>query len=157
MNDARDEVISAVSRSGSNQEALGGPFLYAIGLFGLTAIFFRNSPVAIVAISQMAAGDGLADIIGRKFGKTKWSFSPDKSLIGTFAFLVSGFLCSWSLLYWILGDHLDMNAVFWPLAWISVASATVELFSNVIDDNILVPLVSAVLSYLYIPFSPSIN
>lgn len=37
-----------------------------------------------MAISQMAAGDGMADIIGRKFGSAKWPFSKDKSYAGTY-------------------------------------------------------------------------
>lgn len=52
-------------RSGSNSEALGGPLLYTIMLFLGTLLFFRGSPIGVVAISQMAAGDGIADIVGR--------------------------------------------------------------------------------------------
>jgi dolichol kinase len=59
------ELIAAVSRSGQSSEALGGPLIYSIILFIATAFFFRDSPVGIVATAQMAAGDGLADIIGR--------------------------------------------------------------------------------------------
>ncbi len=150
-NRQKDEIISAISRSGSQNEALGGPFLYAIALFVLTMVFFRDSPIGIVAISQMAAGDGLADIVGRKFGKRKWYFSPTKSVEGSIAFFISGFFCSYSLLYWILGSRLDMTRVVIPLMWISFASAAVELFSNMIDDNIVVPVVSSLLTYFFIP------
>lgn len=85
------DLIQAVSRTGNKAEALGGPLIYSIVLLLATAIFFRytvqiriehnpsicanrlilcvvlrrNSPVGIVAIAQMAAGDGVADIIGR--------------------------------------------------------------------------------------------
>jgi dolichol kinase len=44
--------------------------------------------VGIIAISQMAAGDGMADIVGRKFGIQKWPFSKDKSYIGESSFLM---------------------------------------------------------------------
>lgn len=57
--------ILACHRSGSKSEALGGPLLYTIVLFLGTLLFFRDSPIGVVAISQMAAGDGIADIIGR--------------------------------------------------------------------------------------------
>jgi dolichol kinase len=64
-NNEPNELVSAVSRTGRKEEALGGPFLYAIVLFLATLTSFRASPVGIVAVSQMAAGDGLADIFGR--------------------------------------------------------------------------------------------
>ncbi len=76
-----------LNRTGDRKEALGGPLIYAMGLFIGTVLFFRlvldlialpiqlydlavhtvhrDSTVGVVALSQMAAGDGLADIIGR--------------------------------------------------------------------------------------------
>ena len=39
--------------------------LYTVVLFLGTLLFFRNSPIGVVAICQMAAGDGIADIVGR--------------------------------------------------------------------------------------------
>jgi dolichol kinase len=52
-------------RSGAKSEALGGPLIYTIVLLLGTFLFFRGSPIGVVAIIQMAAGDGIADIIGR--------------------------------------------------------------------------------------------
>ena len=39
--------------------------IYTTVLFLCTVFFFRDSPIGVVAMSQMAAGDGIADIIGR--------------------------------------------------------------------------------------------
>ena len=41
--------------------------MYTIVLFLGTFLFFRSSPIGVVAITQMAAGDGIADIIGRYY------------------------------------------------------------------------------------------
>jgi len=54
-----------------------------------TLFSFRESAVGVVAVTQMAVGDGLADIVGRRFGKVKWPFSRNKSLVGSAAFVVS--------------------------------------------------------------------
>jgi len=40
---------------------------------------FRDSPVGIVAISQMAAGDGMADIVGRSFFVMSYKISQNES------------------------------------------------------------------------------
>ena len=42
---------------------------------------------AITAVCVMAAGDGMADIVGRKFGSVKWPWDKEKSLIGSAAFV----------------------------------------------------------------------
>ena len=52
----------------------------------------------MIAVTQMAVGDGLADIVGRQWGSVKWPFSKSKSLIGSGAFLVGGFTISAALL-----------------------------------------------------------
>jgi dolichol kinase len=67
-------LVKAISRSGERGEALGGPFLYTLVLFTATALGWRT-PAAAVALCQMAVGDGIADIFGRRFGKIKWPFS----------------------------------------------------------------------------------
>merc|ERR1712019_203161 len=80
-------LVRAISRSGSPLEALTGPMYYSVVLLAAT-IFGWQSPVAAVAIAQMAVGDGIADIFGRRFGKTKWSFAQSKSVEGSLAFLI---------------------------------------------------------------------
>jgi phytol kinase len=75
-----DGIINAISRSGSKSEALGGPLIYTIVLLLGTFLFFRDSPIGVVAICQMAAGDGIADIVGRRWGDLKWPFSEKKRL-----------------------------------------------------------------------------
>jgi hypothetical protein len=86
--------------------------------------------VGIVAVSQMAAGDGIADIFGRRYGKTKWPFAPTKSLVGSTAFVVGGFVVSTALL--ALMNHTGVLAIDVVqkaplLLGISLLSAAVEL------------------------------
>lgn len=75
--------------------------IYSVVLLLCTVLFFRSSTLGVIAISQMAAGDGIADIIGRKYGKVKWSFAKSKSIVGSAAFVVGGFVCSLTVLSWL--------------------------------------------------------
>lgn len=54
------ELAKAISRSGDAKEALGGPFLYVIILAAALLLFWRESLAGIVAVSTMAAGDGVS-------------------------------------------------------------------------------------------------
>ena len=66
-------------------ELLRGPLFYVIIMTAATVIFWRESPVGMMVISLMCGGDGLADIIGRKFGSAKLPFNRSKSWAGSFA------------------------------------------------------------------------
>ena len=54
------ELANAISRSGDNKEALGGPFIYVIVLLAAVLGFWHTSIIGIVSLSIMAAGDGVS-------------------------------------------------------------------------------------------------
>jgi len=58
-------LAAAVSPSGDRKEAVGGPLIYVGILSAAIVMFWRDVSAGIVALSTMAAGDGIADIIGR--------------------------------------------------------------------------------------------
>ncbi len=141
-----NELVGAISRSGDQKEALGGPLIYTIALVIATAIFFKSSPIGIVAITQMAIGDGVADIFGRKFGKVKWPFSKSKSYIGTLAFITFAFTVSVGMLsLFTFTGSLDIDVMnkLPQILLISVLCALIELIP-VGDDNITVPIVAGI-------------
>lgn len=142
------DLVNAISRSGASKEALGGPLIYTIVLLLSTLLCFRENPAGVVAVTQMAAGDGMADIIGRRFGTTKWPFAKDKSIEGSLAFVFFAFVVTSGILalYHATG-FLDLDvSVKWPIVLaISVLCAVVEVLP-VGEDNITVPLAAAGLS-----------
>lgn len=143
------ELVNAISRSGESKEALGGPLIYTIVLLISTALWFRESPIGVVAISQMAAGDGMADIVGRRWGTQKWPFAPNKSVVGSAAFVASAFLVTSGLfaLYHATGfSSIDITHSWPTVLLISIACAIVELLP--VEDNLSVPLCGAILAAL---------
>lgn len=66
-------------RTGERRELLRGPLQYGLAIAALTAWFWRDSPVGVLGIAVLCAGDGMADIIGRRFGQAnKLFYSPQK-------------------------------------------------------------------------------
>ena len=51
-------AVKAISRGGDASELLRGPLYYVIVMVFITLAFWRDSPVAMVAISLMCGGDG---------------------------------------------------------------------------------------------------
>ena len=98
----------------------------------------------------MAIGDGLADIVGRRYGSQKWFLSPNKSYAGSAAFATGAFVgTSLVLALFSSTGSLDMDvAAKLPIVLlISVLCALVELLPlGRLDDNVSVPLAAALLA-----------
>lgn len=88
-----EQMVRAISRSESTNELAGGPLVYTLVLLVAGLLGWRTLWAA-VAICQMAVGDGLADIVGRRFGTVKWPFAPTKSPAGSAAFVLGAFASS---------------------------------------------------------------
>ena len=107
--------------------------------------------IGIVATCTMAAGDGMADLIGRQWGKNnKWWFSDSKSIAGSVGFTIASTLTSLGLVKWLvftgcLQTALGSADLAIRIFGISLFCAIVELLP-VGDDNYTVPLSAAVLA-----------
>jgi phytol kinase len=147
-------LASTISRSGNKAEVLGGPFIYVCWLQAMIWCFWRSSFVGVVAMATMAAGDGMADLVGRKWGANcKWSFSDgSKSKVGTLAFGVSAFLVNFGLCEWLIAtgcleSKQGMTDLAVRLLVISFVTALVELIPFG-DDNYTVPGCAALMAAL---------
>ncbi|KAG0450258.1 hypothetical protein HPP92_026976 [Vanilla planifolia] len=139
-----EALVKSMSRQGHYRELLKGPLYYACTITLATIIFWRTSPIAISAICNLCAGDGFADIIGRRFGKHKLPYNPSKSFSGSFAMMVSGFLASVGYMHYLasfgfIEESWSMSLSFFL---VSLATAFVESLpiSSELDDNLTVPL-----------------
>ncbi|KAI3457831.1 hypothetical protein Pfo_014494 [Paulownia fortunei] len=61
---------------------------------GLAAVFDWRTPRAIATVCNLCAGDGIADIAGRRFGSWKLPYNKNKSFAGTIGMAIAGFLAS---------------------------------------------------------------
>ena len=74
------------SCGGCRRELLRGPLYYVLVLLGVTLYYWRESPAGFVAVALMCGGDGIADIVGRQFGKgNPLPHNSNKSWAGSFA------------------------------------------------------------------------
>jgi len=158
VNADSDQLVSSLSRTGDASEVARGPFYYTAVLLAATAFSFRALP-GVVAVCQMAVGDGFADIVGRRLGRTKWGIVDNKTVEGSLAFVLSAWAASLGMLagcHYLGYTTLTASAAAAPMAIISVACAAIELFSTPLrrlvgefgDDNLTVPLAGALLSLL---------
>ena len=88
-----------MSRTGDPKEILRGPLFYGIMFVALTLIFWKDSPVGIVALMMLCGGDGIADMVGRNIKSPKLSWSLEKSIAGSIGVFAGGWLLAALVLF----------------------------------------------------------
>ncbi len=147
----KDEAsVRAMSRTGDRREILRGPLYYGVMFVLLTLIFWKDSPVGMTALMIMCGGDGIADLVGRRFNSSKLPHSPQKTIAGSLGVFIGGWLLSAFVLAIYAGVGVfgkPFTAYVLPLTIISLASAVVESLPQRDVDNITVTTVAALLGY----------
>jgi phytol kinase len=146
----KDEAsVKAMSRHGDRREILRGPLFYGIIFVVMTLIYWKDSPVGMVALMLMCGGDGMADILGRGMKSPKLPWNRDKSVAGSLGMLLGG----WVLALLILGIYIlahaggfgPLGAYLLPVSVIAVVGTLVESLPLKDVDNITVTLAAVIL------------
>lgn len=147
----KDEAsVKAMSRTGDRREILRGPLFYGIMFVALTVIFWKDSPVGMIALMVMCGGDGIADLVGRHFNSRKIPYSPEKSVAGSLGVFFGGWLLSAFILAVYIGAGefaRPFTSYVLPLTIIAFVSALVESLPHRDVDNITVTVTAVVLGY----------
>ncbi|OGY43869.1 MAG: hypothetical protein A2731_00335 [Candidatus Buchananbacteria bacterium RIFCSPHIGHO2_01_FULL_39_8] len=122
-----------------------GAISYFFSLIIIVLIF--PLPVVAAAWVILALGDGMATLIGRSLKVKELPWNREKSYAGTVAFIIFGVIGSVIMLHWMLPDLSSSSIFFLSLKTVIVA-AIIESLPWRINDNISVPLASAVVMYL---------
>ncbi len=131
-----------------------GTFFYAVSIGILVAWFWTiNRPqYAVLGILVMTWGDGLAAIIGQKFGKHPYRiWENQKSWEGSGTMALVSFIVSSLIFLSVQGNNWQT----WVVSLVVAVVATIlEAFSVYGIDNLTVPLGSAALGFLLIELLP---
>lgn len=123
-----------------------GTLFYALSMGILAACFWQNSPqYAVIGILVMAWGDGMAAIIGQRFGKHKYRVGQiTKSWEGSLAMALVALTVIGTWLFLVEGNSWQT----WTISIVVALVATIaEAFSKLGIDNLTVPLASGFLSF----------
>jgi phytol kinase len=144
-------AVDAMTRHGDRREILRGPLIYGIVFVCLTIFYWKYSPIGIVALMMLCGGDGLADIIGKRYGNKKLPWSGSKSWAGSLAMFLGGTIFSILVLLVFEGSgyfHLfnENNLVY--ILLIGLICTIVESFPVKEFDNLTVPVAAILLGQL---------
>jgi phytol kinase len=148
----KDEAsVEAMSRSGDRREVLRGPLYYGIIFVLLTIIYWKTTPVGIIALMLMCGGDGLADIFGRKWGTGKVFWNKGKSWVGSLGMLLGGWILSVFVVWIYTAVGIFSNPIQFyllPISVIAIVGTFVESLPIKDIDNITVTLSALIIGYL---------
>lgn len=123
-----------------------GTLFYAVSIGVLAACFWQDSPqYTTIGILTMAWGDGMAAIIGQRFGKHPYHVGGiTKSWEGSFAMLGAAFAVTGAILLFVEGNSWQV----WSISLVVAIVATMlEAFSKLGVDNLTVPISSGFLCF----------
>ncbi len=147
----KDEAsVKAMSRSGDPKEILRGPLYYGVMFVLLTLLFWKASPVGMVALMMLCGGDGVADVVGRAFHSPKLFHSPQKSVAGSLGVFIGGWVMSVAVLaiYVALGIFAGpLGRFLLPISLIALAATLIESLPQKDIDNVTVTVVAALLGW----------
>ncbi len=148
----KDEAtVKSMSRSGDRREILRGPLFYGVMFVLLTLAYWKESPVGITALMVMCGGDGVADLVGRRFPEPKLAWSPRKTAAGSLSVFIGGWVLSLAVLavYAAAGVFAGPPAGYLlPLALIALGGMAVESLPFPDVDNITVTAAAVIIGHL---------
>ncbi|UJB68391.1 phosphatidate cytidylyltransferase [Acaryochloris sp. 'Moss Beach'] len=145
----RYPILSSVS--GVGRKSLG-TFFYALSIGILIAWFWplKLPQYAAIGILTMTWGDGLAALIGQRFGRHPYQvWGMKKSWEGSLSMAVVSCLIIYGILWITQGNIM---ATWVSAVAISVIVSTLEAFSKWGVDNLTVPIASAALGFVFNEF-----
>ncbi len=125
-----------------------GTFFYSMSIGVLVAWFWylQQPHYAALGILIMAWGDGLAAIIGQRFGKHKYQlFGGQKSWEGSLTMAIASFVICSLILLSVQGNSWQVWIISLVVALITTGLETIS-FAGI--DNLTVPLGSAALAFV---------
>lgn len=140
----KKDYISSIERN--NKESLGTVY-YPISLLILVLLFWeRNIYIGAVGILIMGYGDGLAALIGIKYGLNEFKVGNNtKSIIGTTTMFMVSFVVTAIGLTIVIGFSRNVLIISIITAFIATIFELVTPYGL---DNITVPLISSLFLYL---------
>ncbi len=148
----KDEAaVKAMSRTGDRREILRGPLFYGIVFVAVTLIYWKDSLVGIPALMMMCGGDGIADIVGRRFKSRKLPWSPEKSLAGSLSVFLGGWLLTmliFAVYVWAGVFSGPVTRFVLPVSLIALGAMLVESLPFKDVDNITLTVVTALIGHL---------
>ncbi|MEI6756387.1 MAG: phosphatidate cytidylyltransferase [Chlorobium sp.] len=136
-----DQAVKTMTRTGDKRELLKGTLYFVIVAMICGTVYYKQ-PAGVLAMAMLGWGDGLAPIIGTRFGRIKYHILSDKSVEGSLAFLLGAVGAGLFFIHFIVPGSFGAGKII----AIALIATIVEGVSPKEVDNITIPLAVIVAS-----------
>jgi phytol kinase len=135
--DWRYGFFSAMS---SNSRSNLGTVYFPLAAAVVAYVYWDTPPIMVAALMPLTWGDGLAPVIGSRFGKHTYQIGgTTRSIEGSIGFFVAAFFATWIALWIIPGTPaISPLEAFLPALIVSLLTAVVEAVTIWGLDNLTV-------------------
>lgn len=130
----------------SNRSNLGTVY-FPLAAGVVVYLFWDTPPLMVAALMPLTWGDGLAPVIGKKFGRHKYHIHDStRTIEGSIGFFVAALIATW-LALWIMPGMPELTPVqaFLPALVVSMLTTIVEAVSIWGLDNITITATAAII------------
>ncbi len=149
-----DWRFGLIKSMASHNRANLGTVYFPLAAAVVALVFWSTPPLMVAALMPLTWGDGIAPVVGRRYGKRSYSFySSVRTVEGSLAFALVGFLFTW-LALWVMPGPPTISpvAAVLPAFVIMLATTLIEAVSLWGLDNITITAVAILILSLW-PFS----
>ena len=125
-----ESAVQSMSRTGDRREILKGPLFYGLVFIAITIVYWKDNPIGIIALMLMCGGDGLADIVGRRYGIQKLPWNRTKSWIGTLGMFLGGVL----LAVLVLSVYILYGQFFVSYSELLIAILVISIGTTIVES-----------------------
>jgi uncharacterized protein (TIGR00297 family) len=128
-----------------------GIVIYPIAVLVLILAFPARLDIVAAAWGIMAFGDGEATLVGRRWGRHRLGWNPDKTVEGLVAFVVAGGAAGMFLAWWTapaIAPEPDRLFLLAAPVLAAFAAGLAETIPIQLDDNVTVPAVAGAVLWL---------
>jgi dolichol kinase len=129
-----DQAVKTMTRTGDKRELLKGTLYFVIVAMICGTVYYKQFS-GVLAMAILGWGDGLAPIIGTRFGKLKYRVLSDKSVEGSLAFLAGSIFAGLFFIRLIIPESFDAGKI----VTIALIATIVEGISPKELDNLTIP------------------
>jgi phytol kinase len=130
-----DQAVKTMTRTGDKRELLKGTLYFVLVAMVCGTLYYKRME-GVLAMAILGWGDGLAPVIGTRYGKMKYHVFSDKSVEGSIAFLVGSIAAGLFFVKLILPESFDPMRII----AVSVIATIIEGLSPKEVDNLTIPL-----------------
>ncbi|MEI6847658.1 MAG: phosphatidate cytidylyltransferase [Chlorobiaceae bacterium] len=130
-----DQTVKTMTRNNDKRELLKGTLYFVIVAMICGTVYYKQ-PAGVLAMAILGWGDGLAPVIGTRYGRMKYRVLSDKSIEGSLAFLLGSIAAGLFFVQLIVPGSFSVGKII----AIAVIATIVEGISPKEVDNLTIPV-----------------